>query len=998
MASGQKCPKCGSDFSRNNAEWVCSKCNFRMKYDPEVEQWLSQLEEKYRDAKVIPQRFEEDCPLLRVDLPKLKDDLTKRFSNIYRIEEAIGVGGTSVVFRVSHSYLPHGFAIKFNRPKLPEAELSILENERTILPKLNHFNIIRIIESGKIDVDVPHSRRLTYIMEPLITKPKTIRDYVDALLAQCTKEDTASVNRVLRELVNILRQWVEALTYVHGQNYVYFDVKPSNALVDSTGKVVVIDFGSAKEYDPKTVREIDDYDRYEETGYFDSLMVEGKPILEQGDQNITTVFFTIEYAHKFLLRLKYDPTSTRRIKAGIKKDFIHPRFDCYALGKSILELLNRIASVEESEVPNLRLFRYLHLLATRLLDEQNESGGKKVANEIFGGLKKEDYRSIKYLSMTPVLLDLEKETGSWNPEIEIPELGSFSKETVRIGPNLNVALTDRLLSIVKHPLFARLKQTKELGLVSLVYPTAEHTRFDHILGTYAHVTNYIKSLYNDEQNPLFRNLVDAQDLKATLLAALLHDLGQYPLAHDLEEVNKGIFGHQMISIDLIEDPTPDKRRKQNQTLMKIIENEWKVDLGWLKDILRTHSKQPKLPVEKKQDKTRIFKMDMLSALIDGPIDADKADYVIRDSVACGVPYGNAVDLERLLHVLTVALNPKEKPSHRVTVGVYAKGRGSAESLGLARYLLYSTVYWHHTSRILKAMLQYATALLLPTDILSGLETKKTDETRDSIRRDLVAFIKSLAPPFEQKPTKQSKKAQGVKPSLDEVIAAGKASEALEQYLPSSSKETEDRWYPGIAWTDWLMLRWLKKELCRDLSGYKVDTRATALLDCIMARDLYKRVATIPRPEGEDEKGLAFDFSLLPWSKKIDHSKALQEKIKDRVLKSWDDFSTSTLEIQEEGAAQLFKHNLCILIDAPNPEDKLGYSYDRPLLYVPELKQKTYYQEVDEPPQEGKSVRMLWRSIAPLRVLCHPALLQPISKAIHPAHQEMSELIREVMQS
>ncbi len=685
MSIGQKCPKCGSDISKKDNEWLCSKCGYRMNYDPDVERWLSQLEEKYRKANVI-YRFEEDCPLLRVDLAKLREELTKRFLGTYQIEEAYGIGGTSVVFKVSHKIenLVENFVIKFNRPGLPKDDLAILENERAILPKLVHFNIVRIVESGQIDIEVPSARKITYMLEPLISEARTIREYVDNLLLHCAKDDLEKINRVLRELVHVLKQWVEALAFVHAERYVYFDVKPSNALVDKNGNVVVIDFGSARECDPKTVQEIDDYDRYGETGYFDSLSADGKPVMAQGDQNVTQVFFTFDYAHNFLRQLKYDPTSTRRIKAGIRKNLIHPRFDCYALGKSILELLNQVSSIEESEVPNLRLFRYLHLLATRLLDEQNEPGGKKVANEIFGGLKKEDYRSIKYLSMSPVLRDLNKETGSWNPEVEIPELGSFSKDMVRVGPNLNVALTDRLLSIIKHPLFARLKQTKELGLVSLIYPTVEHTRYDHILGTYAHVASYIKSLYNDEQNPLFRNLVDAEDLKTTLLAALLHDLGQYPLAHDLEEVSKEIFGHQRISIDLISDSTPDKRRKQNKTLMEIIENEWKVEVAWLEEILRAHSKQPKLLIEKKQDKTRIFKMDMLSALIDGPIDADKADYVIRDSIACGIPYGNEVDLERLLRVLTVALNPKEKPSHRVTVGVYAKGRASAESLSLAQ--------------------------------------------------------------------------------------------------------------------------------------------------------------------------------------------------------------------------------------------------------------------------------------------------------------------------
>jgi HD superfamily phosphohydrolase len=990
MSEDETCPRCGAKFAKEETIWHCQKCSYQIPYDPKVEEWMAKVEGKYGKKRAA--QFQEDRGLLRVYLAMLKEELGKRG---YTIEEPLGTGGTGIVFKVSHPNQPHGLVVKFNRPKLPEEELSIIQNEKDILPKLNHHNIIRIIESGQISTNLSPPRKLTYIIEPYISDPRTISEYVAYRLDSAKNRGIEGINSVLLELVQVLRQWVTAFDYIHSEEYVYLDVKPSNALIDNGGSLVVIDFGSARQYDKETAKEIDTYDRYEETGYFDAFSDNSGPI--KGDENAVRVFFTKEYAHPFLQKLSLDKTSTQRVKAGIKKKFLHPRFDLYALGKSILELLNLISAVEESQIPNLRPFRYLHLLATRLLDGANETESTGVAIEIFGDLRKSDYRSIKYLSLRTVLQDLDKETGNWNPQIEIPELGSYSQAMLRVGNNLNIALTDRLLDIIRHPLFARLKLTTELGLISFIYPTADHTRFDHILGTYANTVSYVNSLYNDDQNPIFRNLVDAQDLKATLLAALLHDLGQYPLAHDLEEVSLDIFDHARLSIELIRDPMPDltKKENENRTLMQIIENEWKVEVNWLEDILG--AKRPAtLIAEEKKDKTRIFKMDMLSALIDGPIDADKADYVMRDSNECGIPYGDQVDKERLTQVLTVALNPKEASAHRVTVGVYAKGRASAESLGLARYLMFSAVYWHHTSRIVKAMLQYATALLLiPAGVMEETDTKVIRQTKNTIRADLRSFAKSLIPPFE-KISSEGRVPIRTRGGETSLLGrpAEKATKVIEEYISTSQQESiQDIWYPGIDWTDWLMLRWLKREICKGLTKYTRDQRAVLLLDSLMGRKLYKRVATIPN---EGEGSLPHKLVKMSWSRKIALSSDLQQRIKKEVLRTWDDLSTSSWDTSKEEAERLFDEQLCILIDIPDPESKLGYTYGRPLFFVPELKQRTYYQEADEPPQEGKNVLETWRSIAPLRVLCHPTLLQPVSKAMFPAYRQITDLLTEII--
>src|SRR5205807_8219504 len=143
-----------------------------------------------------------------------------------------------------------------------------------------------------------------------------------------------------------------------------------------------------------------------------------------------------------------------------------------------------------------------------------------------------------------------------------------------------------------------------------------------------------------------------------------------------------------------------------------------------------------------------LKTNVLAAIVDGQIDADKTDYIIRDSVRCELPYGSRLDLERLLRVLTVAIIPEEvSPERRVALGVYDKGLVSAHAFGQARYQLLATVYWHHTARVIKCMLQYATCAGLPRDVFGPL-TDERERKEMQIREQLKSFVKSLVPPFE----------------------------------------------------------------------------------------------------------------------------------------------------------------------------------------------------------------------------------------------------------
>ncbi len=954
--------------------------------DLQIKKWLFKIKELY--GKDRAEKYLREEPGLRAYLSRLVSGSV--LPSQYTLLDPISVGGSSVVFQSVHSALGLEFVVKFNRP-IPEAA-EMVENELNTLPKMNHSNIVRLVERGTAEAGI-EGPRLFFLIEPLLKGIMNIDEYFESYISgessSAGKElDHRTISNILLDrFTRILHQWVSSLGYIHSQGHVYLDVKPQNAVVDKDGHLFVIDFGTTQKLDPT-----------DNTGIsvFFTGTLDGHPL-----------------AYPWLLTQKGEQVSPSRLVRSIKRSDLHPKFDFYALGQSIIYLLKKVEEAFPSDSPQLPLFRSLHFIATRLLYGENkvqkqtsplEGSKRSEIGEAFGGLLPDDYTSLKYESLHDVVRDLEKETGSWNPELIVPELENYSKANLRIVTGISTVLTPRLKRLIEHPLFARLKLVTELGLITLVYPTADQSRYDHILGSFTYTTRYIMSLFNDRENPIFRNLVDDRDISASLLASLLHDLGQYPLAHDLEEVYSPIFSHGKMSLRLLDEPTKDEQGDTLLTIMTDANNGWNVEPDWVRHILGAKSKQVKIAQYGRMSKEE-FKVDMLSALIDGPIDADKADYIVRDSLRSGVPYGQQLDIERLLRVITIAVQGPPQ-SHKVTIGVYEKGRASAESFGFARYLLYASVYWHHTSRILKSMMQYATAMALPREVFNDAEHPLVS----SIREDLTKFVVGLRPPYDfgqELPSSQRGKIAEKSESIIEEPPS-RVLATLGEYGETPQKTVaSENWFPGICITDWLMLRWIQN-LAHSTSSQVAKTEDTPqvkklasitadgaanLINSILKRQLYKRVATLPRDflRSRDPR-LVSELEKLSWPEKVRLCRTLQDDIYDSMKSRWKHVDTGPLTTQD-AIDQLFARNLILLIDVPRPSEKIGF--DRPLNIVPELRAKTYYQEVQHPEEAGRyreSLESLMETIAPVRVLCHPDVRQVISKNIENLRESFRETI------
>lgn len=259
---------------------------------------------------------------------------------------------------------------------------------------------------------------------------------------------------------------------------------------------------------------------------------------------------------------------------------------------------------------------------------------------------------------------------------DIPELVALDsrRNLVRIPPEVDVPLTDRVRSLLDTVEMRRLSRITQLGLVAMVYPAAHHTRLEHSLGVYRLALLYLKHLSHDER---FRKSVQPEDAELFIAAALLHDLGHWPFCHPIEDMQlPGVPTHELFANSFILE----------SEIGDVLRHEWSINPRDVVDLLGGKGDEP----------TARLLMSMLS----GPIDIDKMDYLFRDSIHAGVPYGRNFDQQRLIGSLCVNESGDG-------LALTDKGKTAAELMVFARYVMFSEVYWHHAVRSATAMLQRA---------------------------------------------------------------------------------------------------------------------------------------------------------------------------------------------------------------------------------------------------------------------------------------------------
>ncbi len=260
----------------------------------------------------------------------------------------------------------------------------------------------------------------------------------------------------------------------------------------------------------------------------------------------------------------------------------------------------------------------------------------------------------------------------------------MEKKTIRDPIHGAIEVADWIMRIIDTPIVQRLRRINQLGFTNLVYPGANHTRFEHSLGVMHIAKLLVEKMDADEQTK-----------KEIVAAALLHDVGHAPFSHSSERIVRKYL------------------RLDHEDIIHLVRG------SEVEDILNDEGLRIGKIFDHIRGKSHV-------GIVSGDIDADRMDYLVRDSYYTGVAYG-VFDIMRLIEKIYF-------DGGRLVIE--AGGLRAAESLLISRFMMYPTVYFHHVCRIARKMYEKAMEYSIEEGLIEPGDLLKMDDY------EVVSFLRS----------------------------------------------------------------------------------------------------------------------------------------------------------------------------------------------------------------------------------------------------------------
>lgn len=628
-----------------------------------------------------------------VEIPNLPVLTLRNYSKIR-------CGGGGIVFQCFSKEIGRlSYALKVTRPSLLEGryekagdELGRAIDEYVAHAPLSHLNVARVFGAGKLALSHRTLPGIKLELRPL--------------LMEWIENATPLVNYLLhcqggwRNIVEIIAQSFDGIHHLHSHAVIHWDLKSDNVLINHEETPKVTDIGNARRNDLP----------------FSSLAYSSR-------QNLPP---------KLLRQRKRKKTkqseSSRRTPVDVpSKHWDTPWLDLWMFARELNRLFAadkdvlKMDAEEKIESPSASQRREF---LCRFFNESDDEASYvlKYIRQILRRLlaPKEPTEDACYKDARSVARDLRKLNSEFGAAQPVQELHAIPQHVLRLPSSGNAAFSPRVEVIFNGLLLERAKRHLQLGSIVQVYPGGSHRRSEHIVGVVSTVAEYVRALFADRTEPFWRLVIEESDIDALLLAAMLHDIGHMAFGHALEEM-KGLFrdnSHEKYVLHLLEESykKDDMINSDRECLRRILTDMWGLNVlqleTFLKRIRNILFPPPRPPVSKKNplllpEACDWMKIRILHSIINSAIDADKLDYLLRDSHHCGVKYAQGVDTERFYQSLTTIMTSDSPEEYDFTIGVSEKGILPVESMLIARHQMFASVYWQHTARALTAMLQYA---------------------------------------------------------------------------------------------------------------------------------------------------------------------------------------------------------------------------------------------------------------------------------------------------
>jgi HD superfamily phosphohydrolase len=548
------------------------------------------------------------------------------------------------------------FAVKIGRSPITRADLGAyarFKEEFSILSKMRHPNIVKVYAQGDFETDAKN-RHPFYVMEYL-GEPENVSALSESKILRDPRAARGLCLKALFETASALRH-----LHSHAEKGRHLDIKGSNILTYISDKglpaIKLIDFGFAK-FLARRRNELGVDKAGRITAKISSIH---RPVRAKSGQHLD--LWQLAFVIKRLLGESSIPPGAIEFVEDWPIDYAHlPR---------VMALLNRWTSLEVGNAAETAAVTDFYAEIDELAAATKTTG--------FGA----DLRgAIRYLAI---------------PEVAMAAKVCSAAHSIRIPPRQLVLYSDRIAKIFSSPPFTALEYTRQLGFTHLVYPGALGTRFEHSVGVFNLATHFIVRM---AAYPAFRQIcADPKDILLFIIASLLHDVGHFPYAHQLEEFTQDDFNDRQWRVVKNVVAGHHSRTKQilSRDLLSLLVNGFDLsiqDIDLIFELIECGANSNKLNPG----------LRFLHQILDGPIDLDKLDYVERDAHHCGVPYGSYIDIERILETMRIVHDPKTAIP---TLAFDQRAVGCLEQLVTARHQMYANVYWHRAVRAATSMFKH----------------------------------------------------------------------------------------------------------------------------------------------------------------------------------------------------------------------------------------------------------------------------------------------------
>ncbi|MBV8753594.1 MAG: protein kinase [Hyphomicrobiales bacterium] len=596
---------------------------------------------------------------------KMLDNLAAAFrASVKGVEEIEykASGGAAHVFRLKIKGAPERALKILNPEQARYADVSDdFEEEGQLLSEITHPRIVKGFGLGKPLV-------FEGVNLPWYTMEYFPHDDLGKVLRRTQTQNP--LPRKFSVYISLLRQTLEALQYLHSLSppRCHLDVKEANLLIDMTHPedplIKLSDFGVSK------------------------------PISSiEGDTDLRGSLFYWPRKWQDLLKGKI-PSIVNRTRLRLPRADIPTAVDLHMLSVAFKSILETLFVGDDDSY----WYRAISLILARMNWDARDkltTIDDKYMCVTEGAEASKALEDLLILERTPALPSPLEESGSLR--LPINSLRGF-------GPGIQCLLDLQW--------FQRLRHVRQLGATHLVYPGAVHSRFEHMVGAYHQTLRYIQALLDNKNSPWFGIHFSLEEIRALALTSLCHDLGHYSFAHQLEDLSQiDVWPkHERLSFDILNGnitatfPELASALGDPEKIRRIIEDEWEIDFDLVLSMFAYCFRSDLNEKGIQQKVPRGWRA--AGEIINGPIDADKFDYLRRDSHHSGVSYGLVNDPSRFLSSLTIAFDNVGGTRLAVT----EKGRVDVEFIAVARYAMFSEVYWHHTVRAFTAMVRKALEL------------------------------------------------------------------------------------------------------------------------------------------------------------------------------------------------------------------------------------------------------------------------------------------------